>query len=523
MRKGGNRMKRRDFLKASLASFITLMASSEELLAKVSFSSAKKSKGIIFIVGDGWPLGVMKAMNEFLEKKFGEKSNLSMLLKNTKSKLLLQNTSSLSSVVTDSAPASVAWAAGSKTVNRSLSALPDGRKLHTIFQLAKDKGLSCGFVTTTRVTHATPAAWYSHNTNRDDEENIAIDLLNSGLDIAMGGGDNFLNSSKRKDKEDLYAKFSSKGYRVIKTRDELINSLNSDSPILGVFSSSHISYFVDRINDQELGNKQPSLPEMTSVALKKLSKNPKGFVLQIEAGRIDHACHANDAYASMMDCYELDKTIGVAVDFVSKNTDVLLVVTSDHGNSGYGINGTGPEYNDATQALMNYKNRASFEYMIRRMKNQDLKTVKEVFESYTQQSISMEEAEEIYKNLNQKRKIVVNDIWYEPEATMGRLLSKSVYDYEDEKPKPPARERRGNVGFTSTNHTAEDQIVVIYGKNFPASGLKNLIDNTDLFSLMCNYLGIRYVNPKMNRLDAISYAKSISKEEWERHLELHIS
>lgn len=100
--------------------------------------------------------------------------------------------SSLSSVVTDSAPASVAWATGSKTVNRSLSSLPDGRKLTTIFELGRERGIACGVVTTTRVTHATPAAWYSHNPNRDDEDNIALDLLNSNLMVAMGGGDRHL-------------------------------------------------------------------------------------------------------------------------------------------------------------------------------------------------------------------------------------------------------------------------------------------------------------------------------------------
>lgn len=516
-------MKRRDFLKLSMASFLTLMASAEEIFAKVTEKTTTDVRGIIFIVGDGWPLGVMKAMNEFMERKFKEKSNLSALIRDSKTKILLQNTSSLSSVVTDSAPASVAWATGSKTVNRSLSILPDGRQLKSIFELAIQRGLSCGFVTTTRVTHATPAAWYSHNSNRDDEESIAIDLLNSGLLVAMGGGDRFLNPDKRKDKKDLYSIFASKGYKVVKSREELKSAITDDSPLLGVFSSSHISYFVDRVNDDNLGEKQPSLPEMTAVALRKLSMNRRGFVLQIEAGRIDHACHANDAYAAMMDCFELDKTIGVVMDFVKKNPEILLIVTSDHGNSGYGINGTGPEYNDATEALMNYKNRASFEYMIRKMKNQDVKVVKEIFETHTQQRITNEEAEEIYSKLNGKRKVVLDDIWYEPEATMGKILARSVYSYEDGKVIKPAKERRGNVGFTSTNHTAEDQLVLIHGGKSWAKDLKNFIDNTDLFTVMCRYFNLKYTNPKMEREDAIVYAKAITEREWEEHLKLHIS
>ncbi len=512
-------MKRRDFLKTSLIGLFALLSSQGEVFAKVN---SYRAKGIIFIVGDGWPIGVMKAMNEFMEAKFNEKSNLSMLIKNQNSKIFLQNTSSLSSVVTDSAPASVAWATGSKTVNRSLSVLPNGKKLRTIFELAKENGMSCGFVTTTRITHATPAAWYSHNPNRDDEEIIANDLLNAELTVAMGGGNRFFDSEKRKDKVDLYEKFSSKGYEIVKTREEL-KKVSFKKPILGVFSSSHISYLVDRINDEKLGKIEPTLAEMTAIALKKLSMNEKGFILQIEAGRIDHACHANDAFAAMMDCYELDKTIGVVMEFISKNPDVLLIVTSDHGTAGYGINGTGPEYNDATKALLSYKNKASFEYMIKKMRKQDVKTIKEIFETYTEQNISPNEAEEIYKHLNEKRKVVIDDIWYEPEATMGRILKRSIYDYEEEKAKGPAKQRRGNVGFTSTNHTAEDQLVIVHTKKSLATGLKNLIDNTDLYSIMCNYLGIKHINPKMKKEEALSLAKSLTHDEWEKHLSLHIS
>lgn len=516
-------MERRDFLKLSLGSLFGLVAFSEEIFAKTVSSRGTNAKGIIFIVGDGMPLGVVKAMNEFIERKFNEKGNLSNLMKMPEARLFLQNTSSLSSVVTDSAPASVAWAAGSKTVNRSLAVLPDGRNLKTIFELAKEKGMSCGFVTTTRVTHATPAAWYSHNLNRDDEEKIALDLLNSGLEVAMGGGDRYFSAEKRKDKVDLYGRFSSKGYKVLKSKEELLKVAVDDSPIVGVFSSSHISYFVDRINDKKLGIKEPSLPEMTAVALNRLSRNKRGFVLQIEAGRIDHACHANDAYGALMDCYELDKTIGVVMDFAMKNPDVLVIIASDHGNSGYGINGTGPEYNDATEALLNYKNTASFEYIKRKMKGQDLKTVKEIFEEYTKGRITDEEAEEIYRKLNEKRKVAINDIWYEPDHTMGILLRKSVYDYEEEKTKGPAKERRGNVGFTSTNHTAEDQIALVWSKRFPIRGLQNYIDNTDLFGIMCSYLGIKHTNPKATKEEAAKFAKLVKPEEWERHLELHIS
>jgi len=518
-------MDRRDFLKFSFGGLVLSTIASNELFAEISKSKFPKGKGVIFVVGDGFPLGVMKMYDEYIKRRFNEKSNFAYLLNSSKTRIYLQNTSSLSSVVTDSAPASVAWGTGSKTVNRSLSSLPDWRQLTTIFEIAKHNGMSCGVVTTTRITHATPAAWYSHNSNRDEEDSIADDLLSANLDIALGGGDKHFNHKTRKDGKDLYEQFRQKGYNVVNKKEDLLNIKDFSRPILGVFNKSHISYFVDRINDKSLGDVQPTLFEMTAVALKRLMMNPKGFILQIEAGRIDHACHANDAYGAMMDCYELDKTIGELIALAEKNPNILLIITSDHGNSGFGINGSGPEYNDSTEGLMAYNNKASFEYMIKQMKKQDVKTVKDIFENYTGQKITDEEANDIFNKLNNKREIILNDIWYEPDATMGRILMASAYrsqggEYGIIK---PAVVRRGNVGFTGTNHTGEDQLVMIYGSNLNGIDLRVRIDNTDLFKVMTKYLGIKFENPKMTEDEAKSFIKTASMEEWLNHLKLHIS
>ncbi len=512
-------MDRREFLRVFLGGLIGITGF-EDLLEKIDFWQISGKKGIIFLVGDGWPHSIIRATEFFFEKRFKEKSNLSFLANNPYSRLYLMKTNSLSSIVTDSAPASVAWGTGSKTINGSLASLPNGRKLKTIFQLAKEKGFSCGFVTTTRVTHATPAAWYSHNPNRNEEEKIALDLLNSKLDIILGGGQRYFSADQRKDQRDLYSEFRSRGYQVVKTKEELLKA-SVDKPILGVFNASHLSYFIDRVNDQNLGAQEPSLPEMTAIALSLLSRNPQGFVLQIEAGRIDHACHANDAYGAIMDAYELDKTLGIVNTFIKNNPKVLVIVTSDHGNSAFGINGTGPSYNDATEAILKYKNRASFEYIIKKMKGQDLQTVKEIFELYTEQAISMEEAAEIYQHLLEKKKVIKDDIWYEPQATMGFILRKSIY--EGEKPKELPRLRRGNIGFTSTNHTAEDQIALIYSPSSSILLQGTFIDNTDLFKVMTNYLSLKYTNPQMSPEEVSPYLKPISFSEWKHYFEFHIT
>ncbi len=515
-------MTRRDFLKVSgLASFFALSPQAEDLVKLVS-RTPSVSKAVIFLVGDGWPLGVLNAYMEYAKRVFGIQTNLQRLFDDPHARTGLTITSSLSSVVTDSAPASVAWGTGSKTANRYLAVLPDGRILKTIAELAKERELGVGFVTTTRLTHATPAAWYSHNPNRDAEDDIAVDLFNIRPDVALGGGSRHFDPSRRGDKRDLWTEFSRQGYQVVRTREEL-KKASLDRPILGTFNVSHMSYYVDRVNDRSLGYTEPTLAEMTAVALAILSRrNRRGFVLQIEAGRIDHAMHANDMAGGLYDCYEMDMTLGVILEFIRINPHTLLIVTSDHGNSMYGINGTGPEYNHSTDALLKYREvKASFEYVKRLMRGKSPAEIKSIFSEYFRIDITDEEAQEVHEKMTKGTGgLLVNDFWYEPEATMGRILSKSIYKGTEAGMETVLR--RGNVWFTSTNHTAEDQLYIV--RSLRPMRLSGRIDNTDLFKVMCDYLGIRYENPKMTEEEYRRLkVAGITAEEWRRHLELHIA
>jgi len=299
-------------------------------------------RGLIFLVGDGMPLGVIKGMHQIRTRLHGDKdTNFYSRMRDIHSIVGYASTESLSSIVTDSAPASVAWSTGSKTINKLLASLPDGRPLRTIMELVKERGYACGLVTTARVTHATPAAWVSHQTDRDKEDDIALEYLKFRPDVLLGGGSRHFEPSKRKDGKDLFKAFSEAGYDVVKERDALLSPdlLPSRKPLMGAFSASHASYYLDRINQPELAEKEPALPEMTRVALEKLSANPKGFILQVEAARIDHANHNNDAWAAIQETYEMDLTMGVIDEYLKVNPKTVVIVASDHGTSGWGING----------------------------------------------------------------------------------------------------------------------------------------------------------------------------------------
>ncbi|MFN3480948.1 MAG: alkaline phosphatase [Thermodesulfovibrionales bacterium] len=519
---------RRDVLKLAGAGALYSLLPSNVLGSSSPEFSPSKGLGLIFVVGDGMPLGVIRAMHEISTKVWGNsETNLYSLMADARSSVGYMGTKSLSSIVTDSAPASVTWATGSKTANRMLSSLPDERPLKTIMELLKERGYACGLVTTTRVTHATPAAWISHQMNRDAEDDIALDYLKFKPEVLVGGGSRHFDPSKRKDGKDLFSSFVDVGYDVVEDKNSLISkeTISSKKPLLGLFNQSHISYYVDRLNNPALSSKQPTLAEMTRVALSKLSKNPRGFILQVEAGRIDHANHSNDAWAAIMDTYELDMTLGVINEYLKVNPNTLVIVTSDHGNSGWGINGTGPDYNDATEALKKYTAiKASFEVIKKEIKGKTAEEIRDIFEHYTTYTLSDREAAMVHESMQPGYEPYPGDFVYQPDAILGKALAHNIYGKDEKgKTKRPAILRRGNVGFTSTNHTAEDQILLAYGYKAKHLGLDRHVDNTCLFQAMCKYFGIKYKNPAMTEEDAKSFMKVASIEEWTRHMDLHIS
>ncbi|MFZ3147977.1 MAG: alkaline phosphatase [Methanothrix sp.] len=255
------------------------------------------------------------------------------------------STFSANSFVTDSAPASTAMATGNKTNNGVISqdatAIPkkmDGKNLTTILEMAEKAGLSTGLITTTRITHATPAAFYAHVDNRDNESEIADQLSKSNVDVILGGGLQYFvgkndtdligKDSKRNDDRNLLADFASQGY-VFVHNGTAFNKLDDKKTekLLGLFEGSHMQYEMERQSSNE---SDPSLAEMTEKALAILSKNPKGFFLMVEGGRIDHAGHERNLSKMVADTLAFDESVKTALDFASQKNDTLVMVTADH-------------------------------------------------------------------------------------------------------------------------------------------------------------------------------------------------
>src|SRR6056297_2519087 len=171
----------------------------------------KAPKYIFYFIGDGMGISQRKLADIYLD----EKNNKNLIMNNFPVNSFI-DTRSLNSYITDSAAAGTALATGYKTNNGMISVRPDSdKKLETIVELAENKGLSTGVISTTRLTHATPAVFTAHNKDRGKENEIAIDLLDSGVDFFYGGGlkhfiPSKIKNSERKDNKNLLEKFADK-------------------------------------------------------------------------------------------------------------------------------------------------------------------------------------------------------------------------------------------------------------------------------------------------------------------------
>ena len=294
------------------------------VLVLTSCASSKISKSdkipeirnIIFMIGDGMgPAHVYAAMSSSeTPLNFERCTNTGF-----------QKTFSANSYTTDSGAAGTAIACGIKTKNSSIGVDKDGNVLKSILEIAEDNGLATGIVSTSSVTHATPASFIAHNVNRNNYEALAMDYLKTDIDVFIGGGYNHF--TKRADNLDLTDSLRAKGYEVHSTMSTVINS--NALKIAGLIAPIHTHYSLDGRGDM--------LPNATRKAVEVLSKNLKGFFLMIEGSQIDWAGHENDQKNLIAEVLDFDKALGIALDFAEKDGHTLVVVTADHETGGVTI------------------------------------------------------------------------------------------------------------------------------------------------------------------------------------------
>ncbi len=253
----------------------------------------------------------------------------------------LMDTPSGNSLVTDSAAASSAWSSGQRIPNGHINISDKGAALESIGQtLAKTK-VRLGLVSTATITHATPAGFASNSPDRDDEDTIAPQYLGRA-EIILGGGSVFFDPAKRKDKKDVLADYEVAGYQILRNRDQLLAA--REPRLLGTFTEGHLPYSIDRDHDAALAKAVPTLAEMTRAALDRFLPGDAPFLLQVEGARIDHAAHGNDIAGLLHDQIAFDDAVATVLEATAGRDDILVILTSDHGNANPGLNGTGARY-----------------------------------------------------------------------------------------------------------------------------------------------------------------------------------
>ncbi|MDR0510483.1 MAG: alkaline phosphatase [Rikenellaceae bacterium] len=287
-------------------------------LAVVSVVAARDPKvhNIIFMVGDG--MGVTQLTSAMLRNSWQplnmERAQAVGLVK----------TCSANNTVTDSAAAGTALATGHKTDNKMISQGPDGTKLETIAEKARRKGMSTGLVVTSYITDATPAVFYAHAGNRNEHQNIALQLVESGAEVFMGGGNE--SFTDRRDKRDLAAELATKGYTVARNIDEAMKT--ASGRLAGLMCNGYMPRR-DKRGDY--------LPRATAKTLELLSQNKKGFFALIEGSQIDLGGHAADAETVIGETLDFDAAVKVAFDFADRTPGTLVVIVADHETGGMAI------------------------------------------------------------------------------------------------------------------------------------------------------------------------------------------
>lgn len=251
----------------------------------------------------------------------------------------LSHTFSSSSGITDSAAAGTALSTGKKTSNGILGMLPDRQTpINSISYLAKEKGRGVGICTTVSVDHATPAAFYANNLSRNNYYDIGVQMIATDFDFFSGSDLLQVMPKDNEEGENLYDMAKNAGYSIARGYDDYLEKApNSDKMIVLQTIEGNSTGSLKYSIDQKEGDL--TLKDITRAAIDFLMKEPKkGFFLMIEGGKIDHACHGNDAATCIKEIIDMDEAIKVAYEFYLKNKkETLIVVTADHETGGFGL------------------------------------------------------------------------------------------------------------------------------------------------------------------------------------------
>lgn len=442
---------------------------------------AQQAKYVFYFIGDG--MGVNQVQGtELYRGELEGKIGITPIWFTQFPYATTATTFSATNGVTDSAAAGTALATGNKTQNGTIGMKQDLQtEVSSVAVWAKNKGCRVGVTTSVSVDHATPAAFYAHDPSRGSYYKIGTDLYKAGFDFYAGSDFIDPNNKDNKDgnSENLYTMAEKNGYTIARGyKDYLKKCKKADKMIL--FQSEKASekdrtaipYAIDRTKDDL------TLADITRSAINFLSKDlSKGFFLMVEGGKIDWACHSNDAATAFHEVADMDEAVKVAYEFYSQHPDeTLIVVTADHETGGF-VLGTGA-YKLNLQVLKNQKvSESGFTRILNELRK---KYNNNVSWEKVQQALKENFGfwDKVKLNEKQKERLLAkyNDTFKGKEAK----LEKSEYAQDE----PLAAEAKriideiALVGWTSGGHSAG--YVPVFAIGAGADLFQGRIDNTEI-------------------------------------------
>ena len=450
-------------------------------LLLVLSGNAQQAKYVFYFIGDG--MGVNQVQGtELYRGELEGKIGITPIWFTQFPYATTATTFSATNGVTDSAAAGTALATGNKTQNGTIGMKQDLQtEVSSVAVWAKNKGCRVGVTTSVSVDHATPAAFYAHDPSRGSYYKIGTDLYKAGFDFYAGSDFIDPNNKDNKDgnSENLYTMAEKNGYTIARGyKDYLKKCKKADKMIL--FQSEKASekdrtaipYAIDRTKDDL------TLADITRSAINFLSKDlSKGFFLMVEGGKIDWACHSNDAATAFHEVADMDEAVKVAYEFYSQHPDeTLIVVTADHETGGF-VLGTGA-YKLNLQVLKNQKvSESGFTRILNELRKKYNNNVSwEKVQQALKENFGFWDKVKLNEKQEERLLAKYNDTFKGKEAK----LEKSEYAQDE----PLAAEAKriideiALVGWTSGGHSAG--YVPVFAIGAGADLFQGRIDNTEI-------------------------------------------
>ena len=394
----------------------------------------------------------------------------------------------------DSASTATSLSTGHKTYSGSINVDEAGTvEYETISEkLHSQKGYSIGVITSVNLNHATPAAFYAHQASRNDYYDIGLELVDSGFEYFAGGG--LLDPDGAEgDQENLYDLAEQAGYNVVTTQAEAEKVTAGPVVIIDehLADSDAMAYELDRTDDMW------ALSDYVAKGIEVLSQDEDGFFMMCEGGKIDWACHANDAASSIHDTKALSDAVQVAIDFAAEHLDeTLILVTGDHETGGLTIGFAGTDYDTYLNLLESQKisfakfdsdyvaaykeNKTSFEDVLKDVEELfGLKAEGEEGDKLVLTPYELSQLETAYEKsihetatgMDEQQEYVLYGTYEPLTVTITHIIN-----------------NKSGVSFTSYSHTGLPVAVLASGVN--AQEFNGYYDNTEIFNKLAHMLKV---------------------------------